>query len=240
MVEPDELVEWAGRALGSRTPWGGRRVLVTAGPTREPLDPVRYVGNRSSGRMGFALAREAWLRGADVTLVSGPSALPDPPGIRVERVETAVEMKETVAAGLPGCDLQIFAAAVGDFRPSDPGRAKRKRTEGGTWEARMVENPDVALDTRELRTPGSVTVGFALETDDLEANAREKLERKGFDMIVANDATEEGAGFDVETNRVTVVGRDGSVAVLPRATKAEVAGAILDRVEPMLTKAGAS
>jgi phosphopantothenoylcysteine decarboxylase / phosphopantothenate---cysteine ligase len=239
MVEPGELTEWSGRFLGRRPPWPDLHVLVTAGPTREPLDGVRYVGNRSSGRMGFALAREAWLRGSRVTLVTGPSALPDPVGVEVHRVETAVEMRDRVLALAPTATLSVFAAAVADFRPEDPSQEKRKRSETGPhWELRLVENPDVARESRAVRPAGSVAVGFALETGDLESRARAKLEAKGFDLIVANDAGEEGAGFDVPTNRVTLLDRRGGVEALPLLPKEEVARAILDRVEPLLPGEG--
>jgi phosphopantothenoylcysteine decarboxylase / phosphopantothenate---cysteine ligase len=235
MVEPWELVEWSGRLLGARAPWAGSRVVVTAGPTREPLDRVRYVGNRSSGRMGFALAREAWLRGGEVTLVSGPSSLPDPVGVEVRRVETAREMHSAMVDVVPGAHLTIFAAAVADYRPESAAEGKRKRSKtGDRWEIGLVENPDVARETRALRSTDSVAVGFALETGELEARARTKLDAKGFDLIVANDADEEGAGFDVGTNRVTLLDRDGGVESLPLLSKEDVARVVLDRVEPRL------
>ncbi len=236
MVEPGELSQWAGRFLGDRAPWSHLHVLVTAGPTREPLDGVRYVGNRSSGRMGFALAREAWLRGSRVSLVTGPSSLPDPAGVEVSRVETAVEMRNRVVELAPTAGLSLFAAAVADFRPDSPSRGKRKRSDTGPrWELHLVENPDVARESRAVRPSGSVAVGFALETEELESRAREKLEAKGFDLIVANDAGEEGAGFDVPTNRVTLLDRSGGVEALPLLPKEDVARAILDRVEPLLS-----
>ncbi|TVR54670.1 MAG: bifunctional phosphopantothenoylcysteine decarboxylase/phosphopantothenate--cysteine ligase CoaBC [Gemmatimonadales bacterium] len=235
MLEPDELVEWSGRLLGAVSPWSSIQVLVTAGPTREPLDAVRYVGNRSSGRMGFAVAREAWLRGSEVTLVTGPSALPDPVGVTVRRVETAREMRDAVMEVAPRANLSVFAAAVADFRPQDPSREKQKRKDTGSeWAIRLVENPDVAGESRSVRPPGSVAVGFALETGELISRAREKLEAKGFDLIVANDAGEEGAGFDVTTNRVTLLDREGGAEALPLMGKEEVARVILDRVESHL------
>jgi len=221
-------------AEGSET-WSGLRVLVTAGPTREPLDRVRYLGNRSSGRMGFALAREAWLRGGEVTLVTGPSALPDPQGVEVHRVETALEMREIVLRYATGADLAIFAAAVSDFRPEISAPAKRKRSETGSiWDVRLVENPDISRDARELCPPGGVRVGFALETGELESRAKEKLDAKGFDLIVANDADEAGSGFDVPTNRVTLMGRDGRIERLPLLSKEDVSRLVLDRVAPLL------
>jgi phosphopantothenoylcysteine synthetase/decarboxylase len=220
------------------SPWSGLRVLVTAGPTREPLDRVRYLGNRSSGRMGFALARDAWLRGARVTLVTGPSALSDPVGVEVHRVETALQMREVVLTHAPEAALAIFAAAVSDFRPETSASVKRKRSEtGAVWDVRLVENPDISRDARPLCPPGGIRVGFALETGSLEARAREKLDAKGFDLIVANDADDPGSGFDVPTNRVTLIGRQGSPERLPLLSKEAVARQILDRVTPLLEAA---
>lgn len=231
MLEPWQIEEHIGRALGGDAAFEGRTVLVTAGPTREPIDPVRYVGNRSSGRMGFALAQAAWRRGARVLLVSGPSALPDPEGVEVVRVETAVEMKEAVAARLPDADASIFAAAVADFRPEEARAGKVKRSEEGKeLGLTLVANPDVAGDTRDLRKPGSVVVGFALETDDLIAHAERKLQAKAFDLIVANDALGAGAGFEVETNRVTLLSAEGEPEGLPLQSKDAVAEAVLDRI----------
>lgn len=234
MVEPDEILEWIGRALGRDAALHGKEVLVTAGPTREALDPVRYVGNRSSGRMGFALARAAWRGGASVTLVTGPSSLDDPPGVVVTRVETAREMLEAVRKVVAGADVVIFAAAVADYRPSDPAPEKLKRERIGAGTAiELVANPDVAGETRDLRR-GALTVGFALESEDLVVNARKKLEQKGFDLIVANAVGLEDAGFDVETNRVTLLGVDGEPEELPLMSKDEVAEEILARVSALL------
>ncbi len=235
MVEPHQIVEHVGRALARDSVWSGRTVLVTAGPTREAIDPVRYVGNRSSGRMGYALAAAAWRRGARVVLVSGPSALPEPEGVDVVRVESAREMHDEVDARIADADVSIFAAAVADYRPEDPRAEKMKRRESGaTLGIGLVENPDVARDTRARRKVGSVSVGFALETTDLLANGRKKLEAKGFDLLVANDATEEGAGFEVATNRVTILRREGDPEALPLASKDEIADQILDRVAARL------
>ncbi|TVP54417.1 MAG: bifunctional phosphopantothenoylcysteine decarboxylase/phosphopantothenate--cysteine ligase CoaBC [Gemmatimonadales bacterium] len=241
MEEPEHLLLHAGRLLGISDAWAGRRVLITAGPTREPLDPVRYLGNRSSGRMGYALAEAAWLRGADVTLVTGPTSLPRPLGVRCIEVETAREMETAVRETLPGHDLQIFAAAVADFRPEEsaPGKVKRAGVEAGkSWDVSLVENPDVSADTRDARGDGSVTVGFALESEELIDRARGKMERKEFDFIVANPAGEEGAGFDSSTNRVTLLDRAGGVVDLPRAEKWEIAWQLLDRFEQGFASGG--
>ncbi len=236
MLEAWQIVEHVGRALGRDQALAGRTVLVTAGPTREPVDPVRFLGNRSSGRMGFALAQAAWRRGCRVTLISGPSALPWPEGVDVVPVETALDMLDAVSSLIPAADVTMFAAAVADFRPADPIGRKLKRGEAGPEPTlRLTANPDVAADTRALRKPGSVAVGFALETHDVVANARGKMEAKGFRLLVANDATEPGAGFEVDTNRVTLLDAAGGVEELPLQSKEEVAEAILDRVARMLT-----
>jgi len=239
MLEPDEILQYVGRALGKDPAWKGREVLVTAGPTREPLDPVRFFGNRSSGRMGFALASAAWRRGADVTLVTGPSALEDPTGVKTLRVETGEEMKSQVMSSLPEADVLLFSAAVSDFKPEDANEQKLKRSRKGQGlEIRLSPTSDIALATLGGRKTGSVALGFALETDDLLANARRKLREKGFDIIAANSASEEGAGFDVSTNRVTILDTEGGLEELPILPKDEVAEKLLDRLTPLL-RAGA-
>ena len=239
MLEPEALVDHAGRLLGRDPTFEGRRVLVTAGPTREPVDPVRYVGNRSSGRMGFALAREAWLRGAEVFLVTGPSELPDPVGVHTVRVHTAREMLEEVESLIPEADLTAFAAAVADFRPREirPGKTKRS-ARGEKLEIELVANPDIALETVAMRRKGSVTIGFALETEELRERAAGKLEAKAFDLIVANDPGVEGAGFEVATNQVLILDRDGGEERIPLQEKGEVARLIMDRAGARLAVRG--
>lgn len=237
MLEPEEILAHAGRALEGATPLAGKRVVVTAGGTREAIDPVRYVGNRSSGRMGYEIAAAAWRRGAEVVLVSGPSSLAVPVGVELRRVETAEEMLEAVREALPFADALVMAAAVADFRPVDAAASKIKK-ESGTVPLIVLEaTADVLKATREARRPGSVIVGFALETDDAVRNGRRKLEAKGLDLLVVNDATEPGAGFEVATNRVVLLqpGRDDEA--LPLMSKAEVADRILDRVESLLPAA---
>ena len=235
MLEPHEIVEEIGRALSAASPLRGKKVLITAGPTREAIDPVRFIGNRSSGRMGFALAAAAWRRGADVKVVAGPVALPDPYGVEVFGVETAQEMLECVSEHLPEADVSVFASAVADYRPANPSAGKLKRAEvGPEMTLTLAENPDVAGETRAVRKTGSVSVGFALETGSLVENARAKLEAKGFDLIVANEAEEEGAGFDVDTNRVVLLAADGKPEELPLLAKDEVAEVILDRVSEIV------
>ena len=239
MLEPPQIEEAIGRALGRQEAFRGLRVLVTAGPTREPIDPVRYVGNRSSGRMGYAIAQAAWRRGANVTLISGPSSLEHPYGVDVVPVDTAAEMLDAVSDLLSSADVSVFAAAVADFRPSHPKQEKVKREDtGDELTVSMTANPDIAGGTATMRKPGSVAVGFALETADLIENAARKLERKAFDLVVANDATEEGAGFEGVTNRVTILSADGEPEALALMSKDEVAEEILDRVATRLESGG--
>jgi phosphopantothenoylcysteine decarboxylase/phosphopantothenate--cysteine ligase len=233
MSEPDTILAHAARLIGPRGPLAGRRVLVTAGPTREPIDPVRVVTNRSSGRMGYRLAEAAWRRGADVVLVSGPAALPDPVGVRVTRVETTAEMAAAVGDELDRADVLVMAAAPADYRPTDPAESKRPRADGGLA-VPMQPTDDILLGTRSRRRAGAVIVGFALETGDAVDKAAAKLARKELDLIVVNDALEPGAGFEVETNRVTILDRDGGRVDVPLADKREVADAILDAVETRL------
>jgi phosphopantothenoylcysteine decarboxylase / phosphopantothenate---cysteine ligase len=234
LLEPREIVEHVGRALEGGTALSGRRVVVTAGPTREPIDPVRFIGNRSSGRMGYAIAAAAWRRGAEVILITGPSGLPIPTGVTAKRVETAEQMHEAVSVALPDADTLIMAAAVADFRPAEFARSKIKKGEAGVPTIALARTPDVLRETRSLRPDGCVVVGFALETDSPLENGRRKLEAKGLDLLVLNDATEPGAGFEVSTNRVTLLRGDGSADELPLLGKDEVADRILDAVLPLL------
>jgi phosphopantothenoylcysteine decarboxylase/phosphopantothenate--cysteine ligase len=236
MVEPEVICAHAERLLRAAAPWSGRRVLVTAGPTREPLDPVRMLSNRSSGRMGFALARAAWLRGAEVTLVSGPTALGPPAGVETVPVETTAEMAAAVAAALPVADLLLMAAAPADYRPSAPSPTKTRRADG-PLKVELEPTPDILATTAERRKKGAIVVGFALESGDPVPAARAKLAAKQLDLVVANDADEPGAGPGVATNRVTLVSATGTEP-LPLQSKEEVAEAILDRVEPLLSKRG--
>ena len=230
MLEPEELVEHAGRSLEPDPILQGRKVLVTAGGTREPIDAVRYVGNRSSGRMGYALARAAWRRGGSVTLVSGPSELGDPPGVEVVRVETAVEMRDAVDELRGTADLAVFAAAVADYRPTDPVSEKVKReTQGTSWTVTLEENVHVAADTRPRAPKGQVAVGFALETEELMAGATRKLGSGNFDVVVANPAHEPDAGFDVATNRATILRKGREPEQLPLLSKDALAEAVLER-----------
>ena len=235
MPEPETIFAHVGRLLESADArFAGRRVLVTAGPTREAIDPVRYLSNHSSGRMGTAIAAAAWRRGAEVTLVAGPLAVPVPVGVRHVRVESTNDMRAAVERELPASDVLVMAAAPADYRPSDVATSKIKKT-GEARSIALTENDDILATTRAARRGGAVVVGFALETDDLVANARRKLETKALDLIVLNDAREPGAGFAVETNRVTILSRTaGEPERLPLMSKHEVADVILDRVEALL------
>lgn len=238
LAEIDEIVEAAGRTLSPVVTMAGRRVLVTAGPTYEDIDPVRYLGNRSSGKMGLAVAVEARRRGADVILVMGPSALPIPDGLDVVRVRRAEEMRDAVVAVADGMDAVIMAAAVADYQPADTATYKiQKSAEQLTLE--LTRTPDILLTLGQRRiersADGPVLVGFAAETDDAVMRARRKLAAKHVDLIVANDVTADGAGFEVDTNVVTLVGTDWQDD-LPRQSKASVAAAILDKVETLMAE----
>ena len=229
MEEPATIVAHIGRALAQDSVLGGRRIVVTAGPTREPVDAVRVLTNRSSGRMGFALAAAAWRRGADVTLVAGPTSMAPPPGPQLVRVETAAEMNDAVRTYLPGATALLMCAAVADFRPAAVAAGKLKKANLPDVIA-LEPTPDILLSTRDARPSGCFAVGFALETDAPLENARQKLLHKSLDLIVLNDATEPGAGFDVETNRVTFLDASGAIESLPLLSKDDVAERILDRV----------
>jgi phosphopantothenoylcysteine decarboxylase/phosphopantothenate--cysteine ligase len=231
MVEPEEIVAWCERLLRQAAPWLGRHVVVTAGPTREAIDPVRVISNRSSGRMGYEVARAAWLRGARVTLVSGPSGLVPPPGVELRRVETTEELKDAVAAVLPSADVTIMAAAPADYRPAEAATHKARRGDG-VLKLTLEPTADVLGSTAYWRKLGAVMIGFALETRDLVENARAKLIAKQLDLIIAN-LVEPGSGPDSETNRVTILSGSGAEE-LPRLPKAGAAEAILDRVAVLL------
>ena len=227
MSEPAHIVDSLRAVLGRRGDMAGRAIVVSAGGTQEPIDPVRVITNRSSGRMGFAIAQAARDRGARVTLVTAPSTLPDPAGVEVRRVSTVAEMREAVLAACVGADALVMAAAVSDYRPAEVASQKIKK--GGDQDGlvlRLVKNDDFFLEVPE----GVLRVGFAAESEDLLDNARVKLESKGLALIAANDITEEDSGFNVDTNRVVILGRDGTEEALPLLTKYEVGHRLLDRV----------
>lgn len=235
MVEPDDLFAHVGRRLEAPSPLAGRRVVVTAGPTRAPIDPVRYVGNRSSGRMGYALAASAWRRGAHVVLISGPASLAPPPGPELVRVERSEEMLGALRTALDGASVLCMAAAVSDFRASEVRSDKIKKS-GSDLEVRLEPGPDLLAETRETRrAAGILTLGFALETRDGVENARRKLNEKGLDMIALNFAGEPDSGFESPTNRVTLIESDDSVEEWPLLGKEELADRLLDRIEERLS-----
>jgi len=236
MAEPAAIAAEAERCLRAPT-LAGEVVVVTAGGTREPLDPVRVLANRSSGKMGYAIAAEAARRGAEVALVSGPTALTTPAGVRRVDVETGVEMRDAVRALLPKCTVFIASAAVADFRPATRSEHKIKKENLGDPQGlsiALVQNPDILAEVGAASDRGSrLVVGFAAESQDLVAAARRKLERKRCDLIVANDVTREGAGFDGDTNAVTFVWPGGETEELPLLAKREVAERLLDRIETL-------
>ena len=223
---------------GSAKDLAGRRILVTAGPTQEPIDPVRYLGNRSSGKMGFAVAAAAAARGAAVTLIAGPVHLPTPAGVQRVDVHTAREMADAVREHFGACDALVMSAAVADFAPASPADSKIKRESLGTdrFVIECVKNPDILRTAGEMRTH-QVLVGFALETDNGLDHARKKRAGKKLDLIVLNDPRVDGAAFGSETNVVTLIGSDDKPEPLPRMPKLDVAHRILDRVLQLLPAA---
>ena len=232
MPEPETIFAHVGRVLErrGRSTLDGRRVIVTAGPTREAIDPVRFVSNHSSGKMGVALASSAWRRGADVSLVAGALSIAPPVGPTLRRVDTTEDMARAVEELVPKADVLIMAAAPADFRPSAAASSKLKKSKGPPVLS-MEPTTDILAATRRKRGRKTIVVGFALETENAVANGREKLRDKALDLIVINDAMEAGAGFGVDTNRVTLIDRGGTEEVLPLLSKFDVADAILDRVE---------
>jgi phosphopantothenoylcysteine decarboxylase/phosphopantothenate--cysteine ligase len=234
LPEVDHIVEALLSLLHPQRDLAGDRVLVTAGPTREPLDPVRYISNRSSGKMGYGLAIAARRRGAAVTLVSGPTALTPPPGIVFVPVQTAEEMREAVLQHLAGATIVVKAAAVADYRArrAEPTKIKGK----GEVSLELVPNPDILAEVAARQT-GAFFVGFAAETHEVAANARAKLAAKGVDLLVANDVSQQGIGFDAEDNQVLLIDRWGGERALPRMPKVAVADAILSHVLALRTAA---
>jgi phosphopantothenoylcysteine decarboxylase/phosphopantothenate--cysteine ligase len=238
MAEPAAIAAAVELHLGPKT-LAGEVVLVSAGGTREPVDAVRYLGNRSSGRMGFAVAAEAARRGAEVVLVAGPSALPTPAGVRRIDVESALEMREAVLAELERATIVVKAAAVADFRPAAPVAGKLRKEDlppGAGLTLELERTPDILAEV--CRRKGErIAVGFAAESGELVAAARAKLARKGCDLLVANDVSRPGSGFDADENAVTFVWPAGEVEELPRMAKVEVAAQLLDRVEKLRGRA---
>lgn len=230
LPEPETIVAFVEAVLtGTTHDYAGKKVVVTAGPTHEPIDPVRFIGNRSSGKMGFALAQCAAERGGEVTLVSGPVTLATPRNVRRIDVETAAEMNAAMQSAVTDADIVIMAAAVADFTPASPATIKIKKRGGTVPELALVSTTDIA---KELgKNKGSrIHVGFALETDDELENAKKKLREKNFDYIVLNSARDDGAAFGSDTNVVTIISGDGTAESLPKMSKFYVAAEILNRV----------
>jgi phosphopantothenoylcysteine decarboxylase / phosphopantothenate---cysteine ligase len=246
LAEPADILAALARVLPRPdSPLNGRRVVVTAAGTREPIDPVRYIGNRSSGKMGFRIAEEAARRGAIVDLVTGPTHLPDPPGMTVHHVETAVEMREAVMPLAEKAEVVVKAAAVADFRPEGYHAQKLKKETDELTQVRLVRNPDILAELGEAkldRGPGNegvgrggpLLVGFAAETDLEEERGRDKLHRKGLDLVVINRVDMADSGFNVDTNRAVLLSADGGRLEVPLTTKAELAGVVCDRIELIL------
>lgn len=237
MAEPEQIMAVAGRLLEADSILAGRKVVVTAGPTREAIDPVRFIGNRSSGRMGFELAAAAWRRGAEVICLHGPVSVAAPYGPLMVQTEDAEAMLEALRTHLDGASVLCMAAAVSDFRPASPSDEKIKKEDVGSGglELELVRGPDLLAETLEQRKAANVfTLGFALETRDGVSNARAKLESKGMDLVALNIAGAKGSGFDVDTNRITVLDPSGAVEELPLLAKREAADRLLDRIEDHL------
>ena len=232
MSERAFIVDSLRAVLGRKGDLAGRAIVVSAGGTQEPIDPVRVITNRSSGKMGYAIAQAARDRGARVTLVSAPTSLAEPAGVDVRQVATVAQMREAVLAACEGADALIMAAAVSDYRPADVASQKiKKGADDDGLTLRLVKNEDFFLEV----PAGVLRVGFAAESEDLLANARAKLESKGLALIAANDITQEDSGFNVDTNRVVIIGRDGLEDALPLLSKYEVGHRLLDRVMEALT-----
>ena len=233
MSEPAEIADAVFAALRPRD-LESARVLVTAGPTHEPIDPVRFIGNRSSGKMGIAIAREAAARGATVTLVLGPATIAPPPAMEVVRVQTADDMRSAVVDRSVAADVVVMAAAVADFRPKAPNESKMKK-EAGVPDLMLEPTPDILAELGERRRPGQFLVGFAAETDDVEDAGREKLRSKHLDALVANAVGRAGTGFGSETNEATILVADGRDVPMRTWSKAALASAVCDLIGRFLT-----
>ena len=232
MPEPETIVQHVARLLASRgdSALRGKRIVVTAGPTREAVDPVRFLSNRSSGRMGVEIAAAAWRRGADVSLIAGPLEVPVPVGVTIAHVESTSEMAQAVREALPAADVLIMAAAPADFSIAQVASHKLKKRERPD-SLPLDATEDILLGTKDSRRADAIVVGFALETGDALAEGTRKLNEKELDMIVVNDAMEPGAGFATVTNRVTLLDRDGGIEALELMDKRDVSEVLLDRVE---------
>jgi len=231
LAEVETIIGTIKQVLGRKGDLANKRIVVTAGGTQESIDPVRHIGNRSSGKMGYAVAEAARDRGASVSLITAPTSLPEPAGIEVVHVQTARQMKEAVAKAVAKADALIMAAAVADYQPKDIARTKIKK-EALSLTLELVRTPDILSEVKG----NFLKVGFAAESEDVVANARQKLEKKQLDLLVANDITDAKSGFDVDTNKVTIIDCKGKTEKLPLLTKREVADKILDKVVQFLAK----
>lgn len=237
MPEPETIVAQIARTLEAKSNLASLTILVTAGATREAIDPVRFISNHSTGKMGIAIAQAAWRRGATVKLVAGHVDVPIPGTLPTVRVDDVAQMQRTVAENLATADVLIMAAAPADFRPASPASQKIKKgaaKAAGLESIELAETEDILKSTIGKRKPGSVVVGFALETENLLANSASKLDAKELDMVVANSAVDEGSGFGGDTNRVTILTRGGSHENIPLMSKTELADVILDRIEALI------
>ena len=233
MPEPEAIMIQIGRLLEGKSALKGKKIVVTAGATREPIDPVRFISNHSSGKMGIALARAAWRRGGDVTLITGHVDVSLPSEMPVVKTTTVQEMARSVAERLPAADVLIMAAAPADFRPVSVTTQKIKKGKSAP-KIELEQTEDILKSTIAKRKKKSLIVGFALETTDGVKNAKDKLKSKALDLVVLNNAAEPGAGFSVDTNRVTVIGRNGKQEALQLMSKTDLAEVLLDRVEEEL------
>ena len=231
MEEPEEIVKYLSRFFASQQDLKGQNVLITAGPTYEKIDPVRFIGNYSSGKMGYAIAEEVARRGANVTLVSGPVSITTKvPNINVIKVESAREMHEQCLKAFPNCNLGIMCAAVADYAPAEYVDAKIKREKDEIPVIKLIKNPDIAASLGQIKKDGQKLIGFALETNNEESNAVDKLKRKNLDYIILNSLQDDGAGFGTDTNKITIYGKNGEKIPFGLKTKSAVAKDIIDTI----------
>ncbi len=235
LPDPEKIVHEIMQQLNRKLDLSGKKIIVTAGPTCEPIDPVRYITNHSSGKMGYAIAERAACRGAEVVLISGPTALSSPQGVRRVDVNTTLEMYEEVMKYFQWADIIIKAAAVADFRPAVVAENKIKKTDEDIT-IQMTRNPDILMELGKIKTKDKILIGFAAETQELIENAKKKIKNKNLDFIVANDLTKQGAGFKSDTNIVTIVEKDGNMEYFSKMKKIDLAEVILDKAKQLSIK----
>ena len=235
LEEVDVILERIASVLVTKKDLVGKKVIVTAGPTREHIDPIRFITNRSSGRMGYAIAEMATARGAEVTLISGKTHLEIPAHLEFRQVETAAEMRKAILDDFDSTDVVIMSAAVSDYRPSEYSPVKIKKTEE-PMTISLSRNVDILSDLSDRKDPDQLLVGFAAETDNILQNAQQKLVTKNLDLIIANDVSAEGAGFEVDTNIVSIIDGEGKCDQLPLMPKSDIADQILDRIVQLFQK----